>query len=198
VNDDAIVGRGARVLLRHKRAADAPDDYRWRTDPEVTRYDGTAPLTISYADFLGLHAAELSYSDHRRQVFAIDTHDGLHIGNLMYYNADAGRGEAEIGVSIGEVAFRGQGYGTEALVVFVDYLWTARQFQRLVLHTYEWNERARASFVHAGFKPVARVVRGGAALIRMEARRDEWSPQTGNGGQSPQPEDVDQRRSTVL
>lgn len=186
------------MLLRHKRAADAPDDYRWRTDPEVTRYDGTAPLTISYADFLGLHAAELSYSDHRRQVFAIDTHDGLHIGNLMYYNADAGRGEAEIGVSIGEVAFRGQGYGTEALVVFVDYLWTARQFQRLVLHTYEWNERARASFVHAGFKPVARVVRGGAALIRMEARRDEWSPQTGNGGQSPQPEDVDQRRSTVL
>lgn len=174
MDDNAVLGRGVRVVIRYKRASDARDDYRWRTDPEVTRYDGTEPLTVSYADFLGLHIAELSYTDSRRQTFAIDTLDGQHIGNLMYYNASAERMQAEIGVSIGEEAFRGQGYGTDALVAFVAYLWTARDFRKLLLHTYEWNERARASFQHAGFRPVARVIRNNAALIRMEAERSEW------------------------
>lgn len=181
MNDDSVLGRGARVLIRYKRTSDAPDDYRWRTDPEVTRYDGNEPLTISYADFLGLHIAELSYSDQRRQTFAIDTLDGLHIGNLMYYNANAERQQAEIGVSIGDAGFRGQGYGTEALVVFVAHIWATRPFSQLLLHTYEWNERARGSFLRAGFNPVARVIRGGEALVRMEARRETWMREYASG-----------------
>lgn len=171
-----IVARGSRVIVRRKCRADAPDDYRWRSDPEVARYDGVEPLTISYADFVGLHVAELSYSDNRRQVFAIDTIEGQHIGNLMFYNASAETRQAELGVSIGEEAFRGKGYGTEALVAFVRFLWEEYPFGRLQLHTFEWNARARASFEHAGFQAVARVARGSDVLIRMVASRETWEP----------------------
>jgi RimJ/RimL family protein N-acetyltransferase len=173
-DEKRYLARGTNVSIRLKTAADAPDDYRWRTDPEVMRYDGADPLTISYSEFLGLYTAELACVDSRRQAFAIDTTDGQHIGNVMFYNADHQRMQAELGVSIGEPAFRGRGLGSEALVLFVAHLWAAKPFSRLLLHTFDWNERAQASFQHAGFQPIARVSRGQQILIRMEARREWW------------------------
>lgn len=176
---DGVLGRGEHVIVRRKRIADAPDDYRWRTDPEVARFDGAEPLRMTYTDFVGLEAAELAYADNHRQVFAIDTADGLHIGNLMFYNASPETGQAELGISIGDEQFRGSGLGTEALVAFVDFLWRTFPFRRLVMHTFEWNNRARASFERAGFSAEARVIRGSDALIRMVAARETWRTNPG-------------------
>lgn len=191
------LARGSRVLIRRKRMADASDDYRWRCDPEVARYDGLEPLTMTYSDFAALHAAEIAYADNRRQAFAIDTVEGAHIGSLMFYNARQDRAQVELGVSISDADFRGRGLGTEALVLFACHLFEERGFRRLVMHTFEWNTRAHHSFERAGFRVVARVVRDSATLLRMEALRDEWLAAY-RGGLLPGPRDRYQPVATRL
>lgn len=170
-----------RLVVREKTLDDALDDYRWRRDPEVARYDGAEPLEMAYSEFLRQFHADLITLNPAREAFAIDTAEGVHIGSLMYYNADPMRYTAEIGVSIGELNYRGQGIGSEAVAAFVYYLWTAERFRRLVLHTLEWNERARRSFERAGFAPSATVRRGGQTYLRMDARNDTWLEQFNAG-----------------
>jgi hypothetical protein len=51
--------------------------------------------------------------------FAIEDEVGRHIGNVMYYNIDTARSEAEIGISIGERGCWSLGYGSDALEAVV-------------------------------------------------------------------------------
>ena len=38
------VARGAKVVLREKRPSDAADDYAWRSDAELARFDAARAL----------------------------------------------------------------------------------------------------------------------------------------------------------
>lgn len=172
--DDLTLVRTPRVSIRRKTLDDALDDYRWRRDPDVMRFDGLTPIKESYTEFLRQLEAELSVINPTRQVFAVDDAEGRHIGNVMYYNVDSGAQTAEVGMSLGEPAARGHGLGSEAMTAFVYYLWNAQPYRTLFLHTLEWNERARRSFARAGFASTSRVVRKDDVFIRMEARREWW------------------------
>lgn len=183
-----IVARGPHVRIREKQAGDALRDWQWRRDPEVTRYDGSPPVEPVFGRYLVRYEYELLFADPRWRTFAIETADGEHIGNIMYYNADAARGTAELGISIGSAAHRGRGLGTETVMVFLRYIWAHLPVRVVELHAYEWNTRAHAAFRNAGFAPVARVYRAGHWYLRMEARREWWlhrfgdEQPTGNAG----------------
>ena len=43
-----IIVTGERVRLRRKRLSDAPSDFAWRRDPDLTRYDAAKPTSLSY------------------------------------------------------------------------------------------------------------------------------------------------------
>lgn len=176
-----VVAVSRRLYLREKRRSDAPNDYRWRTDPELARFDAAEPLQVSFAEFLARYPEEVLTPSPDRHLFAIDTVDGVHIGNLMYYNASSSLESAEVGIVIGAPEYRGRGYGTEAMVTFVRWAWQARPWRRLVLHTLEWNERARRCFERAGFEEVAVSLRRGVRFLRMEARREWWLLWDGEG-----------------
>jgi RimJ/RimL family protein N-acetyltransferase len=171
--DDSIVRR-ARFTIRYKRESDARDDYAWRTDPEIARFDGNAPLTDPFEAFFVSFEHQRRYGVVGREAFSVDDAEGRHIGNVMYYNADSVGGEAEFGIGICSPEHQDRGLGTEATVAFLDFLWRERPFHRVVLHTLAWNVRAIACFEHAGFSQVARVLRRGEWFIRMEARREWW------------------------
>lgn len=165
------VARGARVVLREKRLGDAPNDFRWRTDAELARYDAARPFAGTYNDFLALYRDELNYPSPYRRSLAIETLDGRHIGNAMYYNIDQNRREAEIGITIGEREYWNQGYGTDAVAVLVRHILEVTGFERVHLKTLEWNHRARRAFEKAGFVECGRVRRGGNGFILMEIWR---------------------------
>ena len=55
------VARGELVVLREKRIGDAPDDYRWRSDAELARFDAARPFAATYHDYLALYRDELAY-----------------------------------------------------------------------------------------------------------------------------------------
>lgn len=170
-----VIARGAKVVLRKKQLADADKDYAWRCDPELASFDGMAPLRLPYEDFLAGYSHEIEYDGPYRRTYAIDDEEGRHIGNVMYYSADKVRGEAEMGISIGERAYWSRGYGSDAAAAFLRFLFQELGFRRIYLHTLDWNVRAQRCFLKAGFVSCSTSWRDGHTFIVMEMRR-EWLP----------------------
>jgi RimJ/RimL family protein N-acetyltransferase len=162
------VARGALVVLREKRLGDAYNDYRWRTDAELARFDAARPFAATYNDYLALYRDELSYPSPYRRSLAIEDAQGHHIGNAMYYNIDTIRREAEIGITIGERDYWAKGYGADAVQTLVRHIFRATGFRRIYLKTLDWNTRAQRSFEKAGFRICGRARRGGNAFVVME------------------------------
>ncbi len=171
--DASVIATGRRVHLRAKRLSDAPNDYAWRRDPVLARYDAARPTSLTYEEFLATYTEELLHPQPFRRTFAIIDHSDVHIGNVMYYNIDLGRREAELGITIGNPAYWGRGYGSEAVGLLVDYVFTRSSLTRLYLHTLDWNVRAQRAFESAGFKDQGRARRAEHRFHIMEVRR-EW------------------------
>ena len=165
---------GTKVVLRQKRIEDAFHDYQWRIDPELSKLDATFPLRIRYKEFVRFSLDEIEYPSRRSRRLAIDTKDGVHIGNCMYYDLDERRGQTELGIMIGDRDYWDGGYGTDAVVTLVGHIFkTISSINKVYLHTLEWNSRARKSFAKAGFVEVREVKRDGQNFVLMETVRPE-------------------------
>jgi ribosomal-protein-alanine N-acetyltransferase len=167
LDDEIAVGEKTR--LRRKRIADAPVDYAWRRDPELARFDAAAPLHTSYSEFLASYREDLDYPSPFRRVFAIEDLAGEHIGNVMYYNIDDQRREAELGVTIGDKRYWDRGYGRDAVRTFLRYLFEDVGLRRVYLNTLDWNTRAQHAFEAAGFQICGTNRRGVHSFVTMEA-----------------------------
>jgi ribosomal-protein-alanine N-acetyltransferase len=165
---DDVAARGRRVILRRKRLSDAKDDYDWRSDEDLARYDAVPPLRISFSDFVASLLAQLRYPDPARRSYAIEDESGRHIGNAMYYNLREAVGEAELGITIGDRRYWGQGYGSDAVQALVKLVFREKGVRRIFLHTLDWNVRARRCFQKAGFVPRGMVQRDGRSFLLME------------------------------
>lgn len=176
VTDDEIA-RGERVRLRRKRLSDAPVDYAWRRDPELARFDAVSPLRSSYSDFLATYREDMDDRNPYRRVYAIEDLDGCHIGNVMYYNIDDRRKDAELGITIGDKRYWDRGYGRDIVRAFLGYLFETMGLERIYLNTLDWNTRAQRSFQVAGFVPSGTNHRGIHRFITMEIRREAWREQ---------------------
>ena len=113
---------GIKVVLREKRLEDATNDYAWRSDADLAYLDATTPLGMSFSEYLHSYADELRYANIRGHRYAIETLEGRHIGNCSYYNLDESKGEAEMGILIGERAFWGKGYGADAVITLINQI----------------------------------------------------------------------------
>lgn len=167
--------RGSKVILRPKRLEDAATDYAWRCDPELARLDAAPVLRSSYYEFLLGYKEELAYRNVRSIRFAVDdAATGKHIGNAMIYEIDYERGEAELGIMIGDKAYWERGYGTEAVQVLLQYIFTQTALRRIYLETLDWNLRAQHSFAKCGFAPCGSLRREGQHFVLMELHRHQW------------------------
>ena len=172
LSDVEVVMRGERVTLRRKRLADAGNDYAWRADPQLARFDAAPPLRIDFQDFLLIYADDLERPDPRRRTYAIEDERGRHIGNVMYYNIDQRKKQAELGITIGERDAWSQGYGSDAVRALLRVVFTQTDLTRVFLNTLIWNERAQRAFEKAGFERCGRDRRDGYDFIVMEALRN--------------------------
>ena len=171
---DLVLASGSTVRIRLRVRADGHDEFRWRSDPETSRFDGRPPNKDPFERFIDAFGYELAYGRTDREQFAIDTVDGQHIGTIMLYNLGRDGDSAELGISIGEPAARDRGLGREAITVFLRWVWNNRPVRIVYLHALAWNERAIRAFRAAGFDDSARVFRDSQELLRMEVRREWW------------------------
>ena len=166
---------GDLVRIREKEIEDIADEYSWRTDEELSRLDATRPLTMSYDDFFRYSKEEMKFPNYKSKKLALDTKDNIHIGNVMYYDYSISNKQTELGIMIGNKDYWGKGYGTEAVQLLLEYLFSVLNLKRVYLHTLSWNYRAQASFIRAGFNVVRSVRRGGHDFILMEVIESDWS-----------------------
>jgi RimJ/RimL family protein N-acetyltransferase len=169
------LARGALIVLREKTLDDAEQDYEWRRDPELATFDAARPYNGSLKDYVSIFSDELRYPSPYRKTIAVEDHAGRHVGNVMYYNADFHRKEAEIGVTIGLREYWAKGYGTDLLRTFVGYLFESLQLDRIYLKTLDWNLRAQRCFEKAGFTRYGTSRRGEYNFILMDIRRGEYN-----------------------
>ena len=168
---------GTKIKLRDKRLADALDDYTWRTDPELAQLDATPLLKTTFPQYLSDYAIELRYPSPTRQPFAVETLDSKHIGNCVYYNIDKTKGEAELGIMIGDRAYWDKGYGTDAVTTLVGYIFRQTSLNRIYLKTLDSNQRAQKCFQKCGFTPYGKLSRDGYSFTLMELHRKQWQEQ---------------------
>ena len=166
--------KGELTVLREKRIEDAAKDYEWRVDPELAALDATTPLRMSFESYLRLVEDEIRHPVPWSKRFAIETHDGKLIGNCMYYDIDTHKGQAELGILIGDRDYWNHGYGTDVVNNLTSHIFSTTSFGRIYLHTLAWNIRAQKSFKKSGFVVVKDVRRSGYDFILMELLRERW------------------------
>ena len=164
----------SKIILRDKKLADAPDDYSWRTDLELAHLDAAPILTTSFQKYLSDYTSELRYSSLTRHQFAIDTLDGKHIGNCIYYGINETKGEAELGIMIGNRGRWDKGYGTDAVTTLVSYIFHQTNLKRIYLKTLDSNSRAQKCFQECGFTPYGHLARDGFSFVLMEIHYKQW------------------------
>ena len=168
---------GSKTKLRGKRLADAQKDYIWYTDPELVRLFDTPLLTVSFSKYLSNYTGELRYPDLTRYRFAIETTDGDHIGNCLYYNIDEINGAAELGIMIGNRDYWDKGCGTDAVITLVNYIFHQTKLKRIYLRTLYSNKRAQKCFQKCGFTPYGRLHKDSYSFMCMEIHREQWEKQ---------------------
>jgi len=162
------------IKLRDKRLSDARNDYKWQTNPELVRLDAMPLLTTSFSQYLLDYTNALCHPTSTRHTFAIETFDGKHIGNCVYYNINETGDEAEVGIMIGDGDYWSQDYGTDAVATLVNYIFRQTNLKRLHLKTLDWNQRAQKCFQKCGFTPYGHLTRDGYNFVLMELHRKQW------------------------
>jgi len=168
---------GNKVRLREKKLSDARNDYAWKTDPDLVRYDAAEVITIPFSHYLIEHSSELRYSLANSQRFGVETLDGTHIGNCSYYNVDEAQGETEIGITIGDRNYWNKGYGADAVTTLVNHIFHTSKINRVYLKTLDWNRRAQQCYLKCGFTPCGNLYRDGYSFVMMEISRKNWQQQ---------------------
>ena len=172
--------KGRLTILRDKRREDAEADYRWRVDAQLAELDATAPIRLSLDEYTRYFFDELEYPSPWSVRLAIDTLDGRHIGNIMYYDIDHRKRQAELGVMVGDREYWDRGCGSDAIQSLLLHVFRDTELDRIYLHTLTSNERARAAFLKCGFEEVRPVRRGGNDFMLMEVWQDRWLNEIGD------------------
>ena len=171
---DAVHIKGRIATIRSKRVSDAWNEYVWRSNPRLAALDAAAPLNLQYMDFERFYREDLRKGKRRSLRFSIEDENGNHIGNCMCYDYDERLKQAEFGIMIGDSEYWGRGYGSDAIKIVLEYVFTSTKIRRLYLNTLTSNKRAQRAFEHAGFRRYNHVWREGKSFVQMEILSREW------------------------
>ncbi len=142
--------RTERLVIRELTVADAVDYAREADDPRIAAglRDGfPSPYTVALA------RGFLSSADERHPLYSLGiTRDGALIGAVgLLPGDDVGRFTAEVGYWLG-VNHWGQGYATEALAAFTDYVFANTEFVRLEGGVFAGNDTSGRVLEKCGYR----------------------------------------------
>jgi len=143
---------GERIRLRAIERDDIPTFLRWFNDPEVRQFL-TMYEPMSRAKEERWFEAQLEARDD--YLFAIEAPAGdgwVHIGNCGLHKTDWKNRNATLGIAIGEKAYWGQGYGTDAVRTLLRFAFSELGLHRVELEVFDYNPRARRCYEKAGFR----------------------------------------------
>lgn len=141
---------GERLYLRALQKGDLPHVRTWSNDPEVRRLTGeVTPMSEEAAESF----YERLQKDESRIWFAIVLKENDRIvgecGLLRMFHPWR---TTDLTMILGERDVRGQGYGTEAIRLLMDYAFGYLGFHRISIGVVGFNERALQFYESVGFR----------------------------------------------
>ncbi len=142
---------GELIRLRAIEPADAERAHAWINDREVTRFilGGRYPVSLADEQAWATEAARgNAFQDSR---LAIETKDGVHIGNCGLHRAVPEDRSAELGIMIGDKDYWSKGYGTDTVRTLCRFGFQQMNLHRIALGVLEFNDRGIACYKKCGF-----------------------------------------------
>src|SRR5207253_1407747 len=112
---------GRLVSLRAREVSDAERSAGWSGTADMIRLMGDryqAPVAAMEAYLREELSHPPAYGD---QLFAIETKDGRHIGNMGLSDVEPEQRRGRIAIRIGAEVDRSQGYGSDAMRTFLQF-----------------------------------------------------------------------------
>jgi len=172
---------GERVRLRAVEREDVKKFYVWVNDPEVTRHLSLY-LPMSTVDEENWFDS-MTKRDQSEKALAIEVRDGngwKMVGNCGVFGIDTVNRLGELGIMLGEKDEWNKGYGTETMTLLLRHCFDTLNLNRVFLHVYAENLRAKRAYEKAGFVEEGRlreaVYKHGNYddVIVMSVLRSEW------------------------
>ncbi len=143
---------GKKVRLRPIERDDLPRYVEWFGDPEIRRH------LLIYLPF-SLAQEERWFENLLRRLerqeivlMAIETAEGVHIGNVGLETIDWKNRHAEMGIMIGEKAYWNQGYGADAIRTLLGLAFREMGLHRVFLRVDADNGRGIHCYEKVGFQ----------------------------------------------
>ena len=139
-----------RIQLRPLEEEDLERTRAWVNDPEVARLvNRVTPVTgPQHRDWY-----QRVVTDAREVIFAVQVvADGTHIGNCGLKQIDPRVRKGELWIYLGDRAYWGQGYGTEACRALCRFGFERLNLHRIHLYVAEYNRPAVRLYERLGFR----------------------------------------------
>ncbi len=149
VKQKVVFLEGKRIILRPFAKVDVPTLTRWINDPKVREFiTATLPKTEEQEEEW---LKNLSSNDNNI-VFAIETTEGALIGLMGIHQINWKDRVCTTGALIGEKEYWGKGYGTDAKMALLDYIFNTLNLRKVCSSVYAYNKRSLQYSLHCGYK----------------------------------------------
>ena len=174
--------KGSQIKLRPIVQTDIADYERWN-DPasKAFEYDGPWYENESLDSLIESRKKKLAQSiSHPYRSLEIDTLQGKHIGWVNAYHSNRDPHATAIGIHISVDKLWGKNMGTEALALWIDYLFREMKLTRIGFTTWQGNPMMIRIGEKLGFVVEARIRRSCLVKgqfydrISMGILREEW------------------------
>jgi len=180
-NENTTIWRkGNKVILRPLEKDDAQLVYRWINDPATNQY-----LSTTGPKGLGFEEAWIEKNqtpNDKNIVVGICTLEGQPIGTMGLHNIDYVNRTAVTGAVIGEKAYLGKGFGTDAKMLLLDYAFNELDLFKVQSKVFGFNKRSAAYSKKCGYVEEGRLrdqfFRAGKRHdeIMLAVFKDDWLP----------------------
>lgn len=145
--------RGEKIELAEIKREYVPKYVEWFNDWEMVQYLMPGiPLPMTLEEETQWYDSRGKNKD-KSIIFAIlALPDKNLIGNVGLHDLDFKNRRAAFGISIGDKAYWGKGYGTDATRTIVKYGFEQLGLNRIELEVYDFNPRAIRAYEKAGFQ----------------------------------------------
>lgn len=148
---------GERIYLRAIEESDFPNYFDWLNSQETLKYQqhGLYPNSLqnmkAYFDSMTPGSINNTYKENFYLAICLKEND-LHIGNISFKVMSAAFRYSELSIMFGNAEHRGQGYGTEAILLMSDHAFRKVNVNRIQAGMVKENVTCVKAFEKAGFK----------------------------------------------
>lgn len=170
---------GKSVILRPLIKSDVPTLTRWINDPKVREFvTSIFPKTEEQEEEWLKNLA----SNENNIVLAIETKEGTLIGSMGIHQINWKDRVCTTGALIGEKEYWGRGYGTDAKMALLDYIFNTLNLRKVCSSVYTYNKRSLHYSLHCGYKVEGtrrkHIYKSGKYwdVIELGLFKEEWLP----------------------